>query len=152
MSDPINHPSHYQGPVEVIDIIEGFGLNFHLGNVVKYLLRAGRKGDALEDLKKARWYLEREIDRRVGQSDTKAGREKGPDTTEEIERRGELTTLAMRAAAVLDGKPLRCAFTDRTDDGADRVVTWRCTEADGHTKSKYGHRMEIVHDTGEKKL
>ena len=65
MDDVVNHPSHYtRGPVEVIDIIEGFGLNYHLGNVIKYVLRAGHKNDALEDLKKARWYLDREIERR----------------------------------------------------------------------------------------
>jgi hypothetical protein len=65
MSDSINHPSHYtRGPVEVIDIIEGFGLGFHLGNVVKYVLRTDHKGDGLEDLKKARWYLDREITNR----------------------------------------------------------------------------------------
>lgn len=65
MDDAVNHPSHYtRGPVEVIDIIEGFGLNYHLGNVTKYVLRAGHKNDALEDLKKARWYIDREIERR----------------------------------------------------------------------------------------
>lgn len=61
--DKINHPAHYTyGPIEVIDIIEGFNLGYHLGNVVKYILRAPRKG-GVEDLKKARWYLDREITR-----------------------------------------------------------------------------------------
>lgn len=65
MADEVNSPPHYtRGPVEVIDIIEGFGLNFHLGNVAKYVLRAGHKGDAVVDLKKAAWYLQREIERR----------------------------------------------------------------------------------------
>jgi hypothetical protein len=60
--EQVNHPDHYQsGGVEVIDVIEAFGLGFHDGNAVKYLLRAGRKEDALVDLKKARWYLERLI-------------------------------------------------------------------------------------------
>ncbi len=59
----INHPAHYQSSkMEVIDIIEAFQLNFLTGNVIKYLLRAGKKGDALEDLKKAQWYLQRAID------------------------------------------------------------------------------------------
>lgn len=63
--DEINSPAHYQaGGFEVIDIIEAFGLNYRLGNVVKYVLRAGKKGDALSCLKKARWYLEREITQR----------------------------------------------------------------------------------------
>lgn len=58
--DTVNHPSHYQAAgLEVIDIIEGFGLGFHLGNAVKYILRAGKKGDAAEDIAKALWYLER---------------------------------------------------------------------------------------------
>lgn len=64
MSDPVNHPTHYtSGPIEVIDIIEGFYLNFHLGNVVKYILRSPLKGAELQDLKKAEWYLKREIQR-----------------------------------------------------------------------------------------
>lgn len=66
MSDPVNNPSHYQaGGLESIDVIEAFELNFRLGNVVKYVLRADRKGKALEDLKKARWYLDREISKRT---------------------------------------------------------------------------------------
>lgn len=66
MSDIINSPSHYtDGGIETIDFIEAKGLNYHLGNVVKYVSRAGKKDPAkkLEDLKKARWYLEREIGR-----------------------------------------------------------------------------------------
>ncbi len=60
--DEIN-PNHYrQGGIEVIDVIEAYALGFNLGNVVKYTLRAGKKDDALADLKKARWYLDREID------------------------------------------------------------------------------------------
>lgn len=63
-SDPVNHPSHYMWlPVEVIEITEH--LNFCLGNVIKYTLRADHKGKPLEDLKKARWYLDREIQRRT---------------------------------------------------------------------------------------
>ena len=64
MADAVN-PAHYKsGELEVIDIIEefGFGHGFRLGNVIKYVLRAGRKGSSLEDLKKARWYLQREIE------------------------------------------------------------------------------------------
>lgn len=58
----VNHPSHYnKGKIEVIDFIEDQGLSFHLGNVIKYIARAGSKGDKLEDLKKAQWYLDRYI-------------------------------------------------------------------------------------------
>lgn len=62
--ETVNHPSHYQANgVEVIDVIEAYGLGFHLGNAVKYILRNGRKDDVnpTEDLKKARWYLDRQI-------------------------------------------------------------------------------------------
>src|SRR5262249_13783349 len=54
--DGIEHPAHYGGadnPYEAINVIEAWSLNFNLGNVVKYISRAGKKGDALEDLKKA---------------------------------------------------------------------------------------------------
>ena len=62
-NDLVSHPTHYTfAPgFEVIKVIEAWGLGYRLGNVVKYVARAGRKGDALEDLKKARWYIEREI-------------------------------------------------------------------------------------------
>lgn len=62
-SDTINHPPHYKGKsIECIQVIESFDLGFNLGNVVKYVLRAGKKGDRREDLKKAAWYLQREIE------------------------------------------------------------------------------------------
>lgn len=64
--DPVNHPPHYKsGGVETIDFIEAKDLNYRLGNVVKYVSRAGRKAtDPIEDLKKAAWYLQREISAR----------------------------------------------------------------------------------------
>lgn len=64
MSDPINSPPHYAaGGLEPIDAIEAWGLGFCLGNTVKYVARAGKKDPAklVEDLKKARWYLDRHI-------------------------------------------------------------------------------------------
>ena len=62
--DQVNSPAHYtDGGIQTIDFIEAKGLNFHLGNVVKYISRAGKKGDNLEDLLKAQWYLNREIER-----------------------------------------------------------------------------------------
>lgn len=69
-TDNVNHPSHYtDGKIETIEFIEDKKLNFNLGNVVKYVSRCGKKkskglstdAKALEDLKKARFYLEREI-------------------------------------------------------------------------------------------
>jgi hypothetical protein len=64
MSETVDHPAHYNAHpsgVECIDIIEHF--NFNIGNAIKYLWRAGLKGELLEDLKKARWYVDREIQR-----------------------------------------------------------------------------------------
>ena len=62
--DFINHPPHYNtGDIEVIDFIEDKQLGFHLGNVVKYICRES-KGNYLEDLEKAKWYLDREVARR----------------------------------------------------------------------------------------
>lgn len=63
MSDPVNHPQHYAHPsgVEAIDICEH--LTFNLGNALKYLWRAGKKGPAAEDYRKAAWYPRREADR-----------------------------------------------------------------------------------------
>jgi hypothetical protein len=61
--DVVNHPSHYKvGGIETIDFIEAKQLNYHLGNVVKYITRADHKGSRLENLKKAEWYLKREIE------------------------------------------------------------------------------------------
>jgi hypothetical protein len=63
-SDPIIRPAHYTySAIEPIDVIEAWQLGFHLGNVVKYLARAGRKGNRMQDLLKARWYLDRELSR-----------------------------------------------------------------------------------------
>lgn len=61
-ADNVNHPAHYKtGGIETIDFIEAKGLNYHLGNVVKYITRADSKGNRKEDLLKAQWYLNREI-------------------------------------------------------------------------------------------
>jgi hypothetical protein len=65
-TDPVNHPAHYKiGGIETIDFIEAKGLGYHIGNVVKYITRAGHKGttNGLEDLKKAQWYLNRAIEK-----------------------------------------------------------------------------------------
>jgi predicted ArsR family transcriptional regulator len=61
-ADNVNHPPHYKaGGIETIDFIEAKSLNYNLGNVVKYITRADHKGNKLEDLQKAQWYLNREI-------------------------------------------------------------------------------------------
>jgi len=64
VSDSVNHPKHYNaGRFEVIDVIDDWKLGFALGNTVKYIARAAHKGSELEDLRKARWYLNHEIER-----------------------------------------------------------------------------------------
>lgn len=66
-SEAVNHPAHYTNHpsgVECIQVTEHMG--FCLGNAVKYIWRADDKGKAIEDLKKARWYIDREIERRSG--------------------------------------------------------------------------------------
>ena len=76
MADMVNHPPHYNSHpsgVECIQITEHMG--FCLGNAVKYIWRAGLKTDAVEDLEKARWYLEREILRRRAEAGLGKGRQ-----------------------------------------------------------------------------
>lgn len=68
MNEAINHPQHYGGAdntYEAIKVIEAWDLGFCLGNTIKYISRAGKKDKAkrLEDLNKALWYLQREVDK-----------------------------------------------------------------------------------------
>ena len=70
MNDPVNHPKHYTehpSGVECIEITEH--MNFCVGNAIKYLWRAGLKGEQVEDLRKARWYIYREIARILNNAD-----------------------------------------------------------------------------------
>jgi len=63
-TEMVNHPNHYGGetnPYEAIKVIEAWDLGFNLGNTVKYISRAGKKTNTLEDLEKASWYINREI-------------------------------------------------------------------------------------------
>lgn len=65
LKDVVNHPSHYaSGRIEVIEALEDWNLGFHLGNVVKYVARAGKKDPTkeIEDLEKSAWYLKRKIE------------------------------------------------------------------------------------------
>lgn len=71
-TNAVDHPAHYGGadnPYEAIKVIEAWRLGFCLGNTVKYIARAGKKSDetTIQDLEKARWYLDREITRMKGQ-------------------------------------------------------------------------------------
>ena len=72
MQEQVNHPSHYcckDNPYEAIKVIDAWNLDFCLGNVVKYISRAGKKGNNSkeQDLKKALWYLEHEIESMKGE-------------------------------------------------------------------------------------
>ena len=72
MQEQVNHPSHYGGkdnPYEAIKVIDAWNLDFCLGNVVKYIRRSGKKGNNSkeQDLKKALWYLEHEIESMKGE-------------------------------------------------------------------------------------
>ena len=73
MNDNVNHPKHYNSHpsgVECIEITEYF--NFNIGNAVKYCWRAGLKGEQVEDLRKARWYIDREISRILNEKNHEA--------------------------------------------------------------------------------
>lgn len=66
-NDSVNHPNYYSnGGIEAIEVIEAWDLGFHLGNTVKYISRAGKKNPdkEIEDLQKARWYLDKHIENR----------------------------------------------------------------------------------------
>ena len=68
MADLINHPPHYtRGGIECLDFIESWGLDFVAGNVIKYVVRAPHKGNQVDDLLKARFYLDRLIKRAGGE-------------------------------------------------------------------------------------
>ena len=66
MKEQVDHPSHYRQGIEPIEVIESWDLNFSLGNAIKYILRSPYKGKQIEDLEKARWYIDREINRLKG--------------------------------------------------------------------------------------
>lgn len=69
MAEAVNHPKHYNAHpsgVECITVVEH--MSFNIGNAMKYLWRADEKGAALEDLKKAAWYVQREIEKRTASS------------------------------------------------------------------------------------
>lgn len=66
MKEKVNHPAHYGGadnPYEAIKVINAWGLNFNLGNVLKYISRAGKKDELLQELEKAKFYLDYEINK-----------------------------------------------------------------------------------------
>lgn len=63
--EAVNHPAHYNQGIEAIDYIESHNMDFNTGNVIKYVTRAKYKGTYLEDLRKAKWYLDRLINNAI---------------------------------------------------------------------------------------
>lgn len=61
--EKVNHPEHYNKGIEAIDYIESHDMNFNQGNIIKYVTRAEHKGEKKQDLEKAKWYIERELER-----------------------------------------------------------------------------------------
>ena len=64
--EKVNHPDHYNQGIEAIGRMESGALNVSVGNGIKYILRRPYKGKQIEDLEKARWYIDREINRLKG--------------------------------------------------------------------------------------
>ena len=112
MSNQVDHPQHYQHPsgVEAIDICEHLG--FNLGNAYKYLARAGKKGDAATDLRKAAWYLRREEDRL-----DKAGRGSGALGVRQ-EQREMARKVLVHGADTMSCRRFLIALIDGTIDEA----------------------------------
>lgn len=115
-SDPVEHPGHYTAHpsgVECITVTEH--MNFCRGNAVKYLWRAGQKGGELEDLRKARWYIDREIARLEGQSMARQNAEKP----------------APRSWPRLDQVPHDVVVEDRNGTRFEWIhAAWRCPNHD----------------------
>ena len=92
MEEQVNHPSHYVKGIEPIEVIESWDLNFSLGNAIKYILRSPYKGKQIEDLEKARWYIDREINRLKDERDRKNIEEcvrKGSFSMKKLENKGD---------------------------------------------------------------
>jgi len=87
MTEMVNHPAHYNAHpsgIECIDVVEH--MSFNLGNAIKYVWRADEKGAALDDLRKAAWYIEREIARRTGKAIAGDGRHRHGDNACDLVR------------------------------------------------------------------
>lgn len=137
--DPVNHPEHYlthKSGVECIQITEH--LNFCLGNALKYIWRADSKGDAINDLSKAVWYLEREITRRKALADIENARLIGviADCLDK--------DLVTKSASLPDADARRqyemgnaCAYGDGMPKDLDHAREWwRLAAAQGHAEAQ----------------
>jgi len=96
----INHPAHYNaGVIEVIDAIESWKLGFHLGNVVKYVARADHKGDFLGDLRKAKWYLDRQIKRIESRKNENRNKRRAGQRNHSRRSRGAMAVFSRKKAS-----------------------------------------------------
>lgn len=132
----VNHPAHYNvGKVKVIDAIEAWGLDFALGNVVKYVARAGHKGQELEDLKKAQWYLARAVQRME------------PALTQQ-EAENLRDEFAGLSAEIRDA--FKQGYTDGQDDERAAMVAWLREQltSDKETAKHYLHAEGLAYWRG----
>lgn len=125
MGDNVSHPYHYNvGKIEVIDAIEAWELNFSLGNAVKYIARADHKGNPIEDLEKARWYIDREIERRKSDGESDVTRFKFCGNECHLFREGNKFTMNELGYLICDV----CTFSDRGEGAYPCNV---CCHGDG---------------------
>ena len=135
--DPVNHPQHYlthKSGVECIQITEH--LNFCLGNALKYIWRADSKGDAINDLSKAIWYLEREITRRKALSDIENARLIGviaDSLDKDLVAKSDSSPDARRQYEMGNA----CAYGDGMPKDLDHAREWwRLAAAQGHAEAQ----------------
>ena len=141
MTEHVNHPTHYNmGGIEVIDAIEawGFGEGFNRGDAIKYIARAGRKNPEteIEDLQKAKWYIEREL-RRMRNED-----EDAPDETGVMARIASYLEAYAKSAAIGDGTTCVCL----TEIVRDAVAA---LEACGQIAWERDTAIEQLHSIGK---
>lgn len=124
-SDPINRPAHYtHGDIEPIDAIESWRLGFNLGNVVKYIARLDHKGDAVNDLRKAIWYANRELQIR---------------TMEQFDKATRIDSDFPDAAEFMPAQPRELCLNENYEVGSGKPCSCsKCDEPARHAKIKVG--------------
>ena len=120
--DPVNHPRHYTSDasgVECIDVVEH--RTFNIGNALKYLWRAGRKGDLIEDLQKAQWYVAREI-QRLTKGSTAAKAEPTREEDHSAPPESALPDFLTTAKMIIDGER---GFCNAAEIARSLEIAWR---------------------------
>lgn len=145
--DPVNHPQHYlthKSGVECIQVTEH--MNFCLGNAVKYIWRADSKGDAINDLAKAAWYIDREITRRKALADSENARLIGV-IADSLDK-----DLVTKSASLADADARRqyemgnaCAYGDGMPKDLDHAREWwRLAAAQGHAEAQSALDVDTI--------